>query len=97
MDLNGFNNGYLNLLLAKLSKEKKVVLLLGGYNADLSKYKQHSPTNEFADSLTSSMFLLYIIQPKRVTSNSKTINDNIFPTLSQPILNQLSVILLFLA
>ena len=93
MDLNGFSNDYLNLLLAKLSKEKKAVLLLGGYNVELSKYEQHSSTNEFSDSFTSSMFLLCT---KRVTSNSKTINDNIFPTLSQPILYQFSVISLFL-
>ena len=72
MDLNDFNNGYLNLLLAKLSKEKKTVFMLGDYNVDLSKYEQHSLTNEFLDSLASSMFLPNI-QPTRVTSNSKTI------------------------
>ena len=88
MDLNDFNNDYLNPLFAKLSKEKKTVFLLGDFNVDLSKYDLHSPTNEFLDSLTSSMFLPYIIQPTRVTSNSKTITDNFFLTLSQPILYQ---------
>ena len=44
MDLNDFNNDYLNPLLAKLSKEKKTVFLLGDFNTDLSKYEQHSPT-----------------------------------------------------
>ena len=34
MDLNDFNNDYLNPLLAKLSKEKKTVFLLGDYNVD---------------------------------------------------------------
>ena len=72
MDLNDFNNDYLKPLLAKLSKEKKTIFLLGDFNFDLSKYEQHSPTNEFLDSLASSMFLPYIIQPTRVTSNSKT-------------------------
>ena len=80
MDLNDFNNDYLNPLLAKLSKEKKTVFLLGDFNVDLSKYEQHSPTNEFLDSLASSMFLPYIIKPTRVTSNSKTI-DNIFSNI----------------
>ena len=47
MDLNDFNNDYLNLLLAELSKEKKTVFLWGDYNVDLSKYGKHSPTNEF--------------------------------------------------
>ena len=81
MDLNDFNNDYLKPLLAKLSKEKKTVFLLGDFNFDLSKYEQHSPTNEFLDSLASSMFLPYIIQPTRVTSNSKTIIDNIFSNI----------------
>ena len=79
--LNNFNNHYLNLLLAKLSKEKKTVFLLGDFNVDLSKYEQHSLTNEFLDSLASSMFLPYRIQPTRVTSNSKTIIDNIFSNI----------------
>ena len=81
LDLNDFNNDYLNPLLAKLSKEKKTVFLLGDYNDDISKYEQHSPANEFLDSLTSSMFLPYIIQPTRVTSSSKTITDNIFSNI----------------
>ena len=81
MDLNDFNNDYLNPLLAKLSKEKKKVFLLGDFNVDLSKYEQHSPTDEFLDSLASSIFLPYIIQPARVTSNSKTITDNIFSNI----------------
>ena len=72
-----FNNNYLNPLLAKLSKEKKTVFLLGDFNVNLSKYEQHSPTNEFLDSLASSMFLPHVIQPTRVTSNSKSIIDNI--------------------
>ena len=45
MDLNEFNSDYLNPLLAKLSKEKKAVSLLGDYNVNLFKYEQHSPTN----------------------------------------------------
>ena len=69
MDLNDFNNGYSNPLLAKLSKEKKTVFLLGDYNVDLSKYEKHSASNEFLDSLVSSMFLPYIIHPTRVTFN----------------------------
>ena len=81
MDLNDFNNDYLNPLMVKLSKEKKTVFLLGDYNVDLSKYDQHSPTNGFSDSVASSMFLPYIIQPTRVTSNSKTIIDNIFSNI----------------
>ena len=82
MDLNGFNNDCLNPLLAKLSKEKKTVFLLGDFNVDLSKYEQHSSNNEFLDSLVRSMFLPYIIQPTRVTSNSKTVIDNVFSNIT---------------
>ena len=58
MDLNEFNNDYLNPLLTKLSEERKTVFLLGDYNVDLSKYEQHPPRNEFLNSHGSSMFLL---------------------------------------
>ena len=36
MNLNEFNNNYLNILLQKISKEKK--FLLGDFNVDLLKY-----------------------------------------------------------
>ena len=58
MDLNDFNNDYLNPLLAKISKEKKKVFFLVECNVDFSRYEKHSPTNEFLDSLVLSMFLL---------------------------------------
>ena len=61
--------------------QKKTVFLLGDYNVDLSKYEKQSPTNEFFNALDSSMFLPYIIQPTRLTSNSKTIIDNIFSNI----------------
>ena len=54
---------------------------MGDYNVDLSKFEQHSSINEFLDSLASSMFLPYIIQPTRATSNSRTIVDNIFSNI----------------
>ena len=61
--------------------QKKTVFLLGDYNVDLSKYEKQSPTNEFFNALDSSMFLPYIIQPTRLTSNSKTLIDNIFSNI----------------
>ena len=41
-------------------------------------YDIHPPTNEFLDSLSSHYFLHRILQPSTVTSNSKTLIDNIF-------------------
>ena len=78
MNLNEFNDNYLNILLRKLSKEKKNVFLLGDFNVDLLKYDKHPGTNEFIDSLSSYMYLPYILHPTRVTGHSQTITDNIF-------------------
>ena len=78
MNLNEFNDNHLNILLQKISKEKKNVLLLGDFNVDLLKYDKQAGTNEFIDSLSSYMYLPYILHPTRVTSHSQTIIDNIF-------------------
>ena len=45
MDLNEFNDYYLNELLIKLSSENKSVILLGDFNVDLMKYDNHHSTN----------------------------------------------------
>ena len=78
MNLNEFNDNHLNILLQKISKEKKNVLLLGDFNVDLLKYDKQAGTNEFIDSLSSYMYLPYILHPTRVTSHSQIIIDNIF-------------------
>ena len=72
MNINEFNNDYLNKLLDKLSKENKTIFLLGGFNINLLNYDIHPPTNEFLDSLSSHYFLPHILQLSRVTINSKT-------------------------
>ena len=78
MDIDKFNDNYLNVLLDKLSKENKSVFLLGDFNLDLLKYDNHAPTNELLDSLSSHMFLPHIVQPtKFYSTTSKTHIDNI--------------------
>ena len=47
MDLNEFNDYYLNELLHKLSSENKSVILLGDFNVDLMKYGNHHSTINF--------------------------------------------------
>ena len=47
MDLNEFDDYYLNKLLHKLFSENKPVVLLGDFNVDLMKYDNHHSTNEF--------------------------------------------------
>ena len=76
MNLNEFNNNYLNMLLQKISKFH--VFLLGDFNVDLLKYDKHAGTNEIIDSLCSYMYLPYILHPTRVTDHSQTIIDNLF-------------------
>ena len=78
MNLNEFNDNYLNIVLQKNSKEKKSVFLLGDFNVDLLKYDKNAGTNEFIDSLSSYMYLPYILHPTRVTGHLQTIIDNIF-------------------
>ena len=85
MYLDEFNDIYLNPLLDKISKESKSIFLLGNdFNVDLLKYDHHAPINEFHDSLSSHLSLPHIIQPIKVTSNSKTLIDNIFANIHDP-------------
>ena len=65
MNLNEFNDNYLNILLQKISKEKKNVFLLGDFNVDLLKYHKHAGTNEFTDSLSSYMYFLTMFLKKQ--------------------------------
>ena len=57
-----------------VSKEKKVVALLGDYNIDLTK----DENNDFIDVLCSNAFFPVITIPTRITDHSETLIDNIF-------------------
>ena len=61
-------------------KEVKKVFLLGDFNINFLNYDIHPLTNEFLDSLSFHYFLPHILQPSRVTTNSKTLIDNVFLT-----------------
>ena len=91
MDLNEFNDFYINNLLDKLSEENKTVFLLGDLNIDSMNYDQHSLTNKFLDSLSSHMLLLHIVQPTRIRNNSKTLIDNTYSNVITP--NNISTLL----
>ena len=83
MNINEFSDDYLNELLDKLSKENKTMFFLGDFNINLLNYDIHPPTNEFLDSLSSHYFLPHILQPSRVTTNSRTLID-IFSIMAVP-------------
>ena len=78
MDLNEFNDYYLNELLNIRSSENKSNILIGDFNVDLMKYDNHHSTNAFLDSLLSHLFLPHITQPTIIRDSSKTLIDNIF-------------------
>ena len=84
MNINGFTYDYLNVLLDKLSKENKTIILLGDFNINFLNCDIHPPTNEFLDSLSCHYFLPHILQSSRVTTNSKTLIDNIFSNMAVP-------------
>ena len=68
MDLNEFNDYYVNNLLDWLSKENKTVFLLDDFNIDLLNYDQHSHTTEFLHSLSfiCSCLILYNQREKEI-------------------------------
>ena len=53
MNINEFNDDYLNKLLDKLPKENKAIFHIGNFNINLLSYHIHAPTNEFVDSISS--------------------------------------------
>ena len=84
MNLDEFNDNYLNNLLDKIFKENKSVFLLCDFNIDLLKDDKHAPTEKFLDLLSSHMFLPHIVQPTRISTTSKTLIDNIFSNIHTP-------------
>ena len=84
MDLNEFNDIYLNLLLHKISKKTKSIFLIVDFNVYLLKYDHHTPANECLDLVCCHMLLPHIIQSTRVTSSSKTVIENIFSNIAGP-------------
>ena len=82
MDVTNVNYNFLSNLLKKINKEQKKVFLLGDFNVVLMHYHEHKPANEFLDSLVSTSYLPYIIQSSRLTSHSRTLNDNILSNVT---------------
>ena len=82
MDVNDFDNNFLNNLLKKNISRTKKVFLLYDFNIDLMHYKKRKPTNKmFRFSLASNSYLTYIIQSSRHGSHSRTLTDNIFSNI----------------
>ena len=88
MNVNEFNDNYLNEHFDNLSQENKTNFLHGDFYTNLLNYDTYPPTNELLDSLLSHYFLPHILQPTRLISNSETLIDHIFSNMA--LLNILS-------
>ena len=78
METDEFNENFFQPLLNKLSKESKSLFLMGDFNINLLNINVDNDVTEFFDIIASNLLIPFIIHPTRVTSNTKTIIDNIF-------------------
>ena len=78
MDLDEFNDNYLNILLDKI-----LVTLRLTFRNMISIPKQINSWTSFLH-----MFLLYIVQPTTISTTSRNPIDNIFSNIHIPVLSQ---------
>ena len=71
-------NDYINQTMEKISKENKLIFLIGDFNINLLNYEPHGETNDFINTMISHYLLPHILHPTRVTDHSATVIDNIF-------------------
>ena len=71
--------------MQKISKEKKLLFLIDGFNVNLLNYECHNDTNDFINTMISHYLLPYILHPARVIDHSATVIDNIFQIMCQSI------------
>ena len=79
MGICTFNDHYLNPLLDNLSQEaSKTIVLLGDFNTDLLYFDTSEHVSTFLDDLQ-------ILLPTRISNNTKTLTDNIFCNIPNPL------------
>ena len=69
MDLNEFNEYYLDNLLEKLSTENKNTFLLGDFNVDLMNLETNKSISNYFDIFASHLYVPHIIYPTRIVDN----------------------------
>ena len=67
MKLSEFNNQFLTNFLEKISFEKKIIVLLGHFNANLIHYDLDRDDSDFLDLMYSDTFLPQITTPSCIT------------------------------
>ena len=68
----------LTKLTSIIIEEKRECIIIGDFNINLLNYQSDTATADFFNTFSSALFQPFILQPTRVTSNSKTLIDNIF-------------------
>ena len=86
IDICTFNDHYLNHLLDNQSKEaNKTIVLLGDFNIDLLNFDTSEHVTIFLDDLASNSLQLQFLLPTRISNNNKTLTDNIFCNVANPL------------
>ena len=78
LSISEFSNTYIKDLLVKANSENKEIILMGGFNINLSNYESNESVADFLDTMCSHDFLPCISTPTRLTPHCKTLNNNIF-------------------
>ena len=73
-----FTSNFINLLLEKLSHEKKEVILMGDFNINILNCDSDKDKADFIDTIYASSLYPTINTPTRIIATSKTLIDNIF-------------------
>ena len=71
-------NKYIDKIMAKTSKENKLIFCMGDFNVNLLNYDTHNYTDEFINNMISHYLLPHILHRTRVTDHLAMVIDNIF-------------------
>ena len=86
MDICTFNDHYLYPLLDNFSKgANETVVVLGVFNIDLLNFDTSEYLSTFLDDLAYNSLQPQILLPTRISNNSKTLFDNIFCNIPNPL------------
>ena len=86
MDICTFNDHYLSPVLDNLSKESnKTIVLPGDFNIDLLNFDTSEHVSTFLGDLASNSVQPQILLPTRISNNCKTLIDNIFCNIQNPV------------